>query len=134
MASLLSPFIHPALYIADHPQKGRGVFTRENIGAGISIEISPVIVLDAEQRKMLEQTDLYHYIFEWGDDGVQCCVALGYLSLYNHQSPANCEYAMYFEARLIKITTMQAVAKGAELTINYSTDWNEEKPVWFEAV
>ncbi len=127
------PFIHPSLFIADSPQKDRGVFTTTRFPAGMVIEMSPVIVFDAEQRKMLEQTDFYNYIFEWGDDGVQCCVALGYISLYNHQSPANCEYVMYFEERLIKITTMQAVGKGEELTINYSTDWNEAKPVWFNA-
>ena len=128
------PFIHPALYIADSPKKGRGVFTKEYLPAGTVIETSPVIVFDATDRKKLEETALYNYIFEWGEDNSQCCMALGYVSLYNHQSPANCEYLMYFEEALMKITTMLPVEKGEELTINYSTDWNEEKPVWFEAV
>lgn len=130
----LSPFIHPALYIASNPQKGRGVFAKEDLPAGTVIEISPVIVFDVTDRNKLEETALYNYIFEWGEDNSQCCVALGYVSLYNHQSPANSEYSMYFEEALVKITTMLPVEKGQELTINYSTDWDEEKPVWFEAV
>lgn len=134
MDSLLLPSIHPALYIADSSQKGRGVFSETEFAADTVIEISPVIVFDAEQRKKLEETALYNYIFEWGDKGSQCCIALGYVSLYNHQSPANCEYVMYFKEALIKIITMRTIQKGEELTINYSTDWNEEKPVWFEAV
>ena len=134
MHNPLLPFIHPALYIADSPQKGRGVFAKEYLGAGTVIEVSPVIVFSAAERKKLEETALYNYIFEWGDDNTQCCVALGYVSLYNHQSPATCEYLMYFEEALMKITTMLPVGKGEELTINYSTDWNEEKPIWFEAV
>jgi uncharacterized protein len=129
-----SCFIHSALSVQESPQKGRGVFTKEKLVAGVVVEISPVIVFDNTDRKKLEETALYNYIFEWGDDNSQCCVALGYISMYNHQSPANCEYVMYFDEALMKVTTMRNIEKGEELTINYSTDWNEEKPVWFEAV
>ena len=130
----MSPFIHPALFIADSPQKGKGVFTKKDLPAGTVIEVSPVLVFNAAERSKLEETALYNYIFEWGEDGSKCCVAFGYISMYNHQSPANCEYVMYFDDALMKITTMQAIEKGAELTINYSTDWDAEKPVWFAAV
>lgn len=134
MDHLSLPFIHPALYIAESPQKGRGVFAKEYLPPGMVVEVSPVIVFDAADRRKLEETALYNYIFEWGEDNSLCCVALGYVSLYNHRSPANCEYSMYFEEALMKVTTMLSVEQGEELTINYSTDWNEEKPVWFEAV
>ena len=131
---MLLPFIHPSLYIADSPQKGRGVFAKEVVPANTVIEISPVIIFSAAERKKLEETALYNYIFEWGEDGNQCCVALGYISMYNHQSPANCEYVMYFDEAVMKLTTMRNIEKGEELTINYSTDWDNNKPVWFDAV
>jgi uncharacterized protein len=131
---MITYFIHPALYIGDSPQKGRGVFTAQAISAGTIVEVSPVIVFDAADRIHLEKTGLYNYIFEWEKDASGCCVALGYISLYNHQSPANCEYLMHFEEAAMQIVTMQDIAAGAELTINYSTDWDEEKPVWFQAV
>ena len=58
---MLAPF----LSIGD-TDKGRGVFTSKNIAAGTIIETSPVIDLSVKERKQIEGTKLYHYIFEWG--------------------------------------------------------------------
>ncbi|MES2777844.1 MAG: SET domain-containing protein [Bacteroidota bacterium] len=124
--------VHPSLFVADTEHKGRGVFTTKKIPADTIIETAPVIVFDAAQRKLLEQTALYNYIFEWGDDYTGCCVALGLVSIYNHASPSNCEYLMVFETETIIIRTVRDIAAGEELSINYSADWDEEKPVWFE--
>ena len=124
--------IHPSLFVAHTEHKGRGVFTESFIDADTVIEQSPVIVFDAAQRKLLEQTELYNYIFEWGDDYTGCCVALGLVSIYNHASPANCEYLMVFETETIIIRTVRNIEPDEELTINYSADWDDEKPVWFE--
>lgn len=125
--------ILPILTIASSNNRGRGVFTTENIPANTIIEIAPVIVLDADGREKLEQTLLYDYIFEWGEDSKMCAVALGYISIYNHSNSPNCSYDMDFEHQTISITTLEDIAVGAELFINYmcpegpSTD-----PVWFE--
>jgi len=97
------------------------------------IETSSVLVMDAAARKLLDQTPLHDYIFEWGAGEDQCCVAWGYVSMYNHSYEANCEYFMDFEQQLITIKTVRKIAQGEELTINYNGDWNDKKPVWFEA-
>lgn len=129
-----SPYIHHALTIENTSQKGRGVFTVEPLEEGIVVEIAPVIVFSAEERTHLEKTGLYNYIFEWGEDNAGCCVALGWVSIYNHAGPSNCEYVMNFETSLMAIITRRDIAAGEELTINYTTDWYDQKPVWFEAV
>jgi len=111
---------------------GRGVFTSDAIAKNTVIEISPVIVMSCEERKLLDQTLLHDYIFEWGDKKDQCCMALGYVAVYNHSYKSNCEYEMDFEESVIKIKTMRFIKAGEELFINYNGDWNNPKPVWFE--
>lgn len=112
---------------------GRGVFTSQNIDAGLIIEISPVIIMTIEERTLLDQTQLHDYIFEWGKEKDKCCMALGYVPMYNHSYQSNCEYEMDFEQELITIKTARLVKAGEELFINYNGDWDDDKPVWFEA-
>ena len=119
------------LYIDDAGKKGRGVFTSKTIPANTIIEVAPVIVLSAEDRKKIEETKLFFYIFEWGDDVTQGVVGLGYVSMYNHTSPSNCEYEMDYEKETISIKTMREIKAGEELTINYSAGWDDWQPVWF---
>lgn len=123
--------IYPFLYIDESSGKGKGVFTKKTIPADTIVEISPVIVMSAEERKLLDQTLLHDYIFEWGPDSAQCCMALGYIAVYNHSYQSNCEYEMDFAAKMIRIKTVRKVEAGEELFINYNGDWNNAKPVWF---
>lgn len=129
METLLLPCLHPK----ESPGKGRGIFTTEELAADIVIECSPVLVMDAAARAHLDQTLLHDYIFEWQPDGQNlCCVALGYLSLYNHSFGSNCEYFMDYESQTMSIKTVRAIASGEELTINYNGDWDNQSPLWFD--
>lgn len=123
--------IHPALYLDHSPEKGRGVFTNIDLNPMTVIEISSVLVLNPEERLLLEKTELNNYIFEWGTDNKSCCVAWGYVSMYNHDFKSNCEYYMDYEQQIITIKTVQAVAAGEELTINYNGDWDNTQQLWF---
>lgn len=123
----------PILYIAPAEKMGRGVFTSDIIEANTVVEIAPVIVMSAEDRKWLDKTLLHDYIFEWGANKDQCCMALGYVPMYNHSYKSNCEYEMDFDNDLIRIKTVRAIKKGEELYINYNGDWNDNQPVWFDA-
>jgi uncharacterized protein len=125
--------ILPFLFVALTDNMGRGVFTAENIPSGTIIEIAPVIVMTGEERKLLDQTKLHDYIFEWGERQDHCCMALGYVPVYNHAYQSNCDYEMDFEGELISIRSMRDIKAGEELFINYNGSWNDEKPVWFEA-
>jgi SET domain-containing protein len=124
--------IFEGLYIEKSDGKGRGVFTKQTIPANTIIEISPVIVMSAEERILLDQTLLHDYIFEWGGESKQCCMALGFVAVYNHSYKSNCEYEMDFENATIKIKTIKAIEAGEELFINYNGDWNNEEKIWFD--
>ena len=123
----------PILYIAQSLAKGRGVFTSEDIPINTTIEIAPVLVLSSEDRILVEQTMLYNYIFEWGDDASQAVVALGYISIYNHSIDFNCTYEMDFDTLTITVITCKAIKAGCELFINYNPIGKEDQPVWFDA-
>jgi SET domain-containing protein len=124
--------ILPTLVIAPTGGKGRGVFTTEDIEKGTIVEVAPVIVMTREERKLLDQTLLHDYIFEWGHDPKGCCMALGYIPVYNHSYRSNCEYEMDYEEELISVKAMRFIKAGEELSINYNGDWNNETPVWFD--
>lgn len=121
------------LYIDKSNGKGRGVFTTKKILPYTIIEISPVIVMTIDERRLLDQTLLHDYIFEWGPDNKQCCMALGYVPVYNHSFTSNCEYEMDFENEIIKIKSVRIIEAGEELFINYNGDWNNAKSLWFDA-
>lgn len=125
--------INPHLYFADTDKKGRGVFTKAALAADLVIESSPVIVMSNEDRQKLDETLLHDYIFEWQPDGAKmCCMALGWVPLYNHSYASNCEYFMDYDNNTMYIQTARVIAAGEELTINYNGDWDNEERVWFD--
>lgn len=119
----------PFIFFEDVTGKGRGVFTSQAIPAECIVEIAPVIVMSASDRSLLDQTLLHDYIFEWQE---KCCMALGYIPMYNHSYTSNCEYFMDYEEETMMIKTVRKVEPGEELTINYNGDWNNAQKVWFE--
>lgn len=125
--------LYPGIFTALTEDMGYGVFTSDDIDADTVIEISPVIVMSGEERKLLDKTRLHDYIFEWGANKDQCCMAMGYVPIYNHSYKSNCEYEMDFENDRIIIRTVRFIKAGEELFINYNGDWNDAKPLWFAA-
>ena len=125
--------INPYLIVAPSGKEGRGVFTTKALRANAVVEISPVILFGSKDRKNIESTRLGNYIFEWGKSLRMGCLALGYVSLYNHDYTANCEYEMDFDHHTITIKTVRSIKKGEELFINYNADPNDKTKVWFNA-
>lgn len=125
-------YISDAIQIRSSAGRGRGVFAGAALKKNTVIEIAPVIVMSKKDRQFLDQSLLHDYIFEWGKNAEQCCMALGYVPLYNHSFESNCEYDMNFKKQIITIKTIKAIKAGEELTINYNGDWNNAKPVWFD--
>ena len=126
--------ILPSLFIAPSGEKGRGIYCSENLKKNTIIEISPVIVLSAKERLVVDKTRLHDYIFEWGNKRDKCCMALGYVPIYNHSYTSNCIYEMDYKDELISIKTIRSVEAGEELTINYNGTWNNKKKVWFDVI
>jgi SET domain-containing protein len=120
------------LYTKYTEQRGWGVYTHAEIEDGEVIEISPVVVMSAEDRVLLDQTELYNYIFEWDEN--KCCLGMGYISVYNHSYQSNCEYFQDYDDNTILIRTTRHIKADEELFINYNGDWDNDKPVWFNAI
>ncbi|CAN5119389.1 SET domain-containing protein-lysine N-methyltransferase [soil metagenome] len=125
--------ISPYLVIGPSHKGGRGVFATKNIPAGTVVEVAPVLVLSIQDRKAIEETRLFHYIFEWGKSKRLGCMAFGYMSMYNHDYTANCEYEMDYEESTMTVRTLRQLKKGDELYINYNADPNDKTPLWFDA-
>ena len=125
--------ISPLLYTARTETMGFGVFTRGDIEKDAIIEVSPVIVMTPDERKLIDQTRLHDYIFEWGEKKNQCCMAMGLVPVYNHSYKSNCEYEMDFENEEISIRAVRFIKEGEELFINYNGTWNDQAKVWFDA-
>jgi len=122
----------PYLYLATTASKGKGVFTLKKIPANTVVEIAPVIVMENKDRELLDKTLLHDYIFEWGPKSDKCCMALGWIPMYNHRYQSNCEYFMNFDAATMFIKSVVAIKPGEELSINYNGDWNDAEKVWFD--
>jgi uncharacterized protein len=125
-------FIDARLQIAKTNNKGNGIIALKNIPAHTEIELSPAIIMTAKERKLLDKTELYNYIFVWGHNEDECCMAQGYISIYNHACPSNSEYFMNFDDNTILIKTVRNIKAGEEITINYQGDFDCEEKVWFE--
>ena len=119
------------LQIKNTTTKGRGVFTNQDIEINTIIEVAPVIVLAKNDRENIDKTLLHDYIFEWGHNTNLCCMALGYVPIYNHAYKSNCEYIMDYDTDSIIIKTITNILEGEELTINYNGDVEDETPIWF---
>ena len=124
--------IFPFIEIKRSNKKGLGVFATRDIVQDTLIEVSPVILLSPEDTEKINDTHLYNYYFSWNEDQKSSAIALGYVSIYNHQVDSNCFYETYFEDKLIKIITRKNIKKGEELFINYNHDPLSEEKTWFE--
>ena len=125
-------YLLDGIYVAGTKKMGRGVFTKHPIAAGVTVEIAPVLVMSTADRTHLDKTLLHDYIFEWGEDGKGCAMALGLIPVYNHSYQSNCEYEMYFGKQVMRVKAVRAIKAGEELFINYNGDWNNRAKVWFD--
>ncbi|MFN8315197.1 MAG: SET domain-containing protein [Chitinophagales bacterium] len=119
-----------SLYISVSKGKGRGVFTDQFIEADSIVEIAPVIILNEKDSKILAETELFYYNFQWGKK--KTAMALGYGSIYNHSYSPNCKYVAFHKEGFLHFITLRDIEAGEELTINYNFDPKDQSPLWFK--
>jgi uncharacterized protein len=115
--------------IRSGPERGRGVFAREPIAAGTMIEMAPVIVVQAVECRMLDQTILHDYYFHWdGDpDGEgRGAIGLGLVSLCNHSSQPCARADRNLAQQTLDLVVIADIEAGTEVTIDYGCE------LWFE--
>ncbi len=121
-----------AIYFAESDKHGRGVFAARDIEDGEIIEVCPVIVFPERDKKLLDQTFLYDYYFDWGENGSEFALCLGYGSLYNHDYEPNAEYTMDFGSETIDFHALRNIRAGEEITVSYNGDPANKEAVWFD--
>jgi hypothetical protein len=110
--------------------KGRGVVTTVAIAAGETVERSPVLPLSLRDS---ECPGLNDYGMAWTENfdepqpGKECCVGLGYLSIYNHSATPNARLEHHYDTEEISIIAIRDIAAGEEVTYDYVV------PLWFAA-
>jgi hypothetical protein len=111
------------LYIAESPNRGRGVFTDQVIEAEEIIECCPVITFTEQDVSHIRLTTLNYYYFEWGENETEGAIALGYGSLYNHAFQPNAAWRNKQAEKMIEFYATQRIAPGEEVMIDYGADY-----------
>lgn len=125
-------FIKDSITIKETNGKGLGVFATRDIPAGTAIECAPVLVLNMKDTKLIGETFLYNYYFNWADSGRYSAIVLGWGSIYNHSYDPTCRYETDYEDKTFKVITRRAIKKGEEVTINYNYYPEDQSKLWFD--
>jgi SET domain-containing protein len=130
----LRPVPNDRLEIRDDPQKGRGIFACAPIAPGTLIEAAPVVIVPPSQLKLLDQTILHDYYFEWDggpDSGAvgqgSGAVALGLVALCNHSRRPRARVRRNLAQGTLDLVALLPIEAGDEVTIDYNC------PLWFAA-
>lgn len=120
------------LFFHESDIHGLGIFTGAPIEEGTLLEVCPVIVLSAEDKKLIHQTHLHDYYFLWGEQNDQCAIALGWASLINHSDTPNAVVELNQAEKTLDIYSLRDIEAGEEIFIDYNGGDNYENVVWFK--
>jgi len=101
---------------------GRGVIATAPIAKGETIEVVPVLAIDAADGTGV----LADYVVDLGDDSDGSALMLGYGSLYNHSEDPNAEYVHQADDEYAFVA-LHDISAGEEITISYSEEWWETR-------
>jgi len=115
--------------------KGRGVYAGRRYRKDEVVEISPVIVFEAEYDTLPNSINCVIYDWDGREDVTTNALALGHGSLFNHANPANMRCDYQCDKKQIVYVAVDDIAKDEELTINYNSEHGEPvstEDTWFE--
>lgn len=121
----------PGLYIANSDNRGRGVFTAQELAKGDLIEVCPLLIIPKKDVEKIHQTVIHDYYFLLEEPEGAACIALGYGSIYNHHPQPNALVIFDYEKNEIEIQANKKIEPGEEIFIDYTDGGKEEAPLWF---
>jgi hypothetical protein len=92
------------------------------------VERSPVLPLalaDSESPGLSDYGMAWEENFDSPTPGRECCIGLGYLSLYNHGDQPNARLEHHYDSDEISVVALRDIAAGEEITYDYVV------PLWF---
>jgi SET domain-containing protein len=117
-------------------KKGRGVFATKNIARGETIDVAHIILVSNHDWKLIENTVLSNYSFEWDDPKClgrnESAISLSISQFINHSYEPNVKYIYDYENRCIRYITLRDISKGEEITTNYNGNVDDKSSVWFD--
>ena len=122
------------VYIAATANRGRGVFASRKIKQGELIEKAPVIVIPGSEWNTMDESILSNYVFDWGENDEHACVALGYVSIYNHSYTPNADLTECLDDQVIEVLALRDIESGEEIFINYNGEPDDRDKLWFDVV
>ena len=118
------------------PKKGRGVIAKKKIKKDTIVELANVVLIPNKDYEQIQDTILYHYIFEWDDPknkGEKTnAIAFSICQYFNHSYDPNLIYFYDYENSTIEYVAIKDILKGEELTVNYNGKVKDKTPLWFE--
>lgn len=109
----------------------RGVFAKNDIRAGETVEICPVIEVKSHWHKILIRfTELRNYYFQWGNDRRCIAICLGFGSIYNHSYEPNALFEKNLFTQTITYTALSDISSDSEILVNYNGDPESKQPLW----
>ncbi|KAI8989296.1 hypothetical protein BDB01DRAFT_781285 [Pilobolus umbonatus] len=113
-----------SLELRTDPIKGRGVFTRDKLKMHCLIEISPILLFNAEEYdKHGRYTILDEYTYCWPGG---FALALGLGSMFNHNNTPNVGFIRDIPNKLIRYVALRDINPEEELCISYGNH------LWFD--
>ena len=100
------------------PGGGRGVFAARDFGEGDVLFSDPVVEITTDDIDRLSLTPLGSYWWSWRGGGA---VVFGLGSMMNHSHAPNVACRRDVPNRQMVFVADRPIARGEELTINYST-------------
>ena len=114
--------------------KGRGVVAARRIAEGELVERSPVLVIPAEDWRLVQDTIISKFCFSWRDGTDETALALGYASLLNHSYAPNVYCHRRIRQRVLEFVALRDIEEGEEITLNYNGDPDSREPVDFRVL
>lgn len=103
-------------------QYGRGVYANTNLKKGDILFFAELLVLSAQDTKVVNTTDLQYYTFKYTD--TQDCLVLGDGEIFNHSDNAQVVYDLISlnGRHMMQFTLLCDVNKDDQLFIDYTYD------------
>jgi len=115
------------------PKKGKGVFAKMKINKDTVVELANVILIPNNDYDSIQDTILYHYVFEWDDPknkGEKInAIAFSICQFFNHSYNPNLKYFYDYENSTIEYVAINDILKGEELTVNYNGKVEDKSPL-----
>lgn len=105
----------------------RAVIAAQDINRFETIENCPVILIPKKEIKLVEDTILGWYNYEWNEEYE--CFVLGYGALINHSYNANTAFIKDFNNQSMNYVAYRDIKEGEEIFVNYNGDPEDKTPL-----